>query len=774
MRGLTLVAVLCALHALGCGTKSSSQHESGEGGASGLGPGTVGTSDAEAPDTSTGQIEIGDSGLPDLPPLTNVVALQREDSVGIDFDPVEGAVDYRVYPLPSADQIINNGDGSLTIKNAIYRCAGLRQGYDLENDTNDPDAGGMVRDGGLSAFDMPVSWEAGSPIPAVPAGPGLSLYNAPFNWKASTVDTPTLGHVYPTSGAGLVPVYAVAGYPMQIELGWRESRLKIYTTDATQRATLLSQNWRDDGIVFYVPSAAGPSTQTIYSSQNQGPWSCQGCNSIQHQQYFFTAADMAKHMSDTVPPAPAFQVLTAATAGTQPLMAVLYSSDQVHTELAVGTERYNRALNQGDGPLWHVEWAGLTGPTTLVVEALKSGCPYQGFLSAQHLEAPPHQTLYTLGDLQAASSTGEVFINGEYDDVPASPVPVARSFVQVAPQPHNPADWDWYQGFDVGTSLSATTMLVDTSNGSKSSMCTWLGCLEANTAFQVASYELDAPSNVPLFTWGQFQGQLWEAFDDTGQDVTGRVRFSAIPTATVAADTYVHVAMSVNMVSDDRRYPQIIISDQPAPVDCYFQPECGGNGNGIGNANSNVMVIQPITGPPMRVEVEAFHGLVGGNQWNVNNQAPEHRFLDSDPDSALSDAQWAALNPGGDPPFEHAGMDRMTRFDAFVSTERLYLFMDGAPAGCTQFPGNWSMAPGPITITFGDVLYHELAPDEVCGDPRVFHFANRHQCTETSRHFDDLGFKSRVAAPAAPVSGPAAVVGSTFTWNETKLPCAAY
>jgi hypothetical protein len=476
-------------------------------------------------------------------------------------------------------------------------------------------------------------------------------------------------------------------------------------------------------------------------------------------------------MSDTTPPAPAFEVLTAPAAGTVPLMEVLYTTDQVHDELAVGTERYNRALNQGAGPLWHLEWAGLTQPTTLVVEALKSGCPYQGFLSAQHLEAPPHQTFYTLSDLQAASSTGEVFINGEFDDTTVSPVPIARSFIQVTPQPHNPADWDWYQGFNVGTDLGTITP-VDFMGSTTSTTCTFEGCMSKTSALEVAAYELDVQNNVPVFTWGQFQGQLWEAFDDTGQDVTGRVRFSALQTATVAADTYVHVTMSVNMVTDERRYPQIIISDQPLPVDCYMQTFC--NENGVGNSNSNTIVIQPIEGPPMRIETESFHGLVNGEPWNVNNQAPQHEFLDTDPDGALSTAQFAALNPAGEPAFEHAGMDRMTRFDAFISTQRLYVFMDGAPAGCTQYPSGWNMAPGPITITFGDVLYHELAPDAVCGDPRVFQFASKHQCIETTRHFDDLGFKSGVPAPSAPASGPSATLGSTFTWDETRLPCAAY
>jgi hypothetical protein len=772
MRGRTLLVFLCASQVLACGSKPAADHASSDGGPSapdGGSPSTV--TDAQAPDTSTGQVAVGDSGLPDLPELTNVVATQREDSVGINFDPVAGAVDYRVYPLPTPGQITNNTDGSLTIHNAIYRCSGLRQGYDLQNNVNGPDAGGTVRSGALSEFDMPVVWDAGAAVAQVVAGPGLSVFNPPFNWQSSVSSNPTLGYVYPTSGPGLEPVYAVAGYPMQDELGWRESRLKIYTTDSSLRVSLLSQSWRDDGVVFYVPSAASSATETIYSSQVSATWNCTDCDSTQHRQYYFTSAGMAEHMTDTTPPAPAFEVLTAPATGTVPLMEVLYTSDQVHDELTAGTERYDRALNQGDGPLWHLEWAGLTQPTTLVVEALASGCPFQGFLSAQHLAAPPHQTYYTLSDLQAASSTGEVFINGQFDDATVSPVPIARSFVQVTPQPHVPADWDWYQGFNAGTDLGP--VIMDNFMGSQTTTtCTWEGCLAHDSVFQVAAYELDEPNSVAVFTWGPFQGQLWEAFDDTGQDVTGRVRFSALQTATVAADTYVHVAMSVNMVADARRYPQMILSDQPLPVDCN-QTFCGG-GNGIGNANSNTIVIQPIEGPPMRIETEAFHGLVDGHPWNVNNQASQHEFLDTDPNGALSSAQFAALNPAGEPAFEHAGMDRMTRFDVFVSTGRLYVFMDGTPAGCTQYPTGWNMAPGPMTITFGDVLYHELAPDDVCGDPRVFQFANKHQCTETTRHFDDLGFKSGVPAPSAPASGPSAILGSTFTWDESRLPCAAY
>jgi hypothetical protein len=758
----TVIASTFVLFAMQCGNVTDSASPPGSspdaaagggGGDAGIAPTTDGAP-VTSPDASTGPIQVSDSGLPALPELVNVTAVQREDSVGIDFDPVLGAVDYRVYPLPPADQITNNSDGSITIKNAIYRCAGMRQGWDLQNNF-DADAGSLT---------YPTNGNPGA----------LDLMNAPFNWTASVTANPTLGYVYTTSGSGLIPVYAVAGHPMQQELGFRESRAKIYTTDATKRQTLLGQGWRDDGIVFYVPSAASGQTQTVYGSENDQSWNCGAqCNSMRYSFFYFLDDEMSTHSKDSTPPAPAFEVLTSQATGTVPLMRVTYNAQNPHDELAVGQDRYQRALYQGAGPLWHVEWAGLTEPTTLVVEALKTGCPFQGFVSATHFEAPPHQTFYTLDDLQAKSPTGEVFLNGEYDDVPAAPVPIARSFIAVAPQPHNAADWDFYQGFNVGTDNLGTATSYDPTTGqpSSSATCSWVGCLQQDKIFQMAAFELDQPKDQQgVLTYGQMQGQLWAAFDDTGQDVTGRMRFNALQPATVAADAYLHVTMSVNIVSSDRRYPQLVITDEPLPNDCYNQQYCGG-GNGIGTSDSNTIIVQTIGGPSMRFESEIFHGLVSGAPWNVNNQATEHPFLDSDPNNGLTDARFAALSTSGDPPFEHAGMDRMTRWDAFLSTQRMYVFFDGAPAGCTQYPSDFTMAPGNVNVSFGTVLYHEGAPDDVCGFPHSFAYASKHECTESSRHFDDLGFKAGVAPPTV---GPAAINGSSFSWDEKSMPCAPY
>ncbi|MEO7036968.1 MAG: hypothetical protein ABI548_23665 [Polyangiaceae bacterium] len=645
--------------------------------------------------------------LPMLPQLTNVLGTLREDSVGIDFDPVDGATDYRVYELPKDQDITAFSDGTLTVANAIYRCAGMRQTFDIRNNLNTKSAGLTVSDSdGITAK-----------IGATP-----------------TADT--LGYVYVTAASDRLPVYALANYFGDDEVGWRASRLKVYTTDTSARQTMLGKGWRDDGISFYVPSAAASSTQTVYSSQVAEPVDGQDWTS--YKQYYFTAAGMSAHKGDTSPPAPAFQVLSAQGGDdTKPLLAVLYVGSHTHVELAAGLERYKRAAYQGSLPDWHLEWAGLTKETTLVVEALKDGCPFQGFLSPQHVKAAGHQILYTLADLQKASSTGEVFINGQYDNVPAKATPIARSFLKVTATPHNAEDWDWYQGFGVGTDLGTVTEVPG---------CTDYHCDRWRTTdLDISAYRLDEPGNVPVVAFGQFLGQFWEAFDDDGADVTGKLRITARTKAKIDSDPnkYLHATMSVDIMSTDRRYPQLIISDQNAPVQ-----------EGLANAGSNTVLVQPILGPSMRVEVQAFHGIVGGvGPWDVNNQAPEHRLIDYDTQDGTTTFQ------PNEPPFEHAGMDRMTKFDVFLSSQRIYVFMDGQPAGCTTIPSTVKLA-GDVTYTVGDVLYHEGADDElVCSQAHPYTFMHTHQCTETKRHFDDLAFKSGSAPP---------------TWDNSRFPCLPY
>ena len=642
-----------------------------------------------------------------LPKLTNVVVGAREDSVTVDFDPVDGATDYRIFVLPEADTV-SVDSGLVVVKDATYRCAGTRQGWDAINDKNMNDT-------------------------------TLSRAQGDYTFKTVIGDNPTLGNVYVTPGDGRTAVYAAAGYPSPPEYGWHETRLKVYTTDANERKALLDQGFRDDGVVFYVP-AAGAGTSNVYGSSVTA--------GMQHKQYYFGEADKAAHDKDTVAPKFAFPVLTAPGADTVPLMAVTYNAANPHTELAAGKERFQRAAYQGNSPMWHLEWSGITEPVTLVVEALSSGCPFQGLLSATHLDASPpveyaaHQAFLTVDDLRAASKTGEVFVNGQYD-VTTNPKAIARSFVKVAPEPHAAGDWDWYQGFTVGTDLGAMTELATDPN-----KC-WLCGRWKSGLFDIASYNIDHPNNIATLAFGTALGQMWLDFDDWAQDVTGKVRFTALDKAKIDTDPnrYLHATMSVDIVSTDRRYPQLIISDQDAPVQ-----------EGFSNPDNNSLIVQSIGGPSSRIEAQAIHGLFGTGAmpapWDVNNQAPAHVFIDFDAydnDGSHRPPTEAAL--------EHSGVDRLTRFDVYVSTSRMYLLLDGTPAGCTRYPANFALK-GAVTVTVGAVLYHEGADDEmVWHQAKPYGYWHRHEATETKRHFDDLAFKSGVAAPA---------------WDEKRFPCVDY
>lgn len=648
---------------------------------------------SESPSSSTA---TPPTALPPVAgPITNVTTTVTGDSVGIDFDPVDDAIDYRVYPLPADDDVIVNADHTVTVRNAIYRCAGARATYDLENN--------------LNAADMSLVRTRGT-----------------FSWTATIADDPTLGYVYSSPGPAEKPVYALAGKPSTDEAGWRESRTKIYTADEGERSSLLAQNYRDDGIVFYVPGAASTDTTTIYRSVSS-------TNATDAYQHYFAAADLAAHQSDTVAPTAAFEVLTAAPAGatTKPLQVVGYDNSG-HDELSVGKERFARASHQGAGPLWHLEWSGLTAKTTLVVEALDGGCPYQGFLTAEHVDAPPHQPYATLDDLRQGSTTGEVFVNGQFD-VTTLPNAIARSFVTVAPAPL--ADWDWSEGFDEA-SLGPLTAVPTTND------C--FQCVrQQSQQFDVDFTRLDASGSTNVLAYGEVLGQLWLAYDDTNGGTLGTGQFTALDKAAIDPDSdkYLHVAFSTGIASTLRRYPQLLISDQDAPI--Y---------EGLKNPDNNTVIFEARGGPEVTLDVAAVHGLVNGNAWAVDDPDPDiTRHVLDDPSTPSAPSPLES-------PFEHAGIDRMTQFDVYLSSARFYVFMDGKPAGCTILPASVVLG-GPVTVTFGDVLFDETAEPEVCSDTRPYDFLHRHQCHETSRHFDNLAFKSGAALAA---------------WDESRVPCLAY
>jgi hypothetical protein len=660
-----------------------------------------------------GQIDGGVSTtLPSVPSMTNVVAALNDDSVSITFDPVDGALDYRVYPLPQDSDIAVQGDGSVVVHNGTYRCAGDRE-------TPVP----IVDNGAMIASDL-----IRTEVDQVTVGGFMR-----------TMADATLGYVYPEPGPGLVPVYALGESDPNADntcffARWTASRTKKYTTSDSERTQLLAGLARDDGIAFYVPAAASSMTTQIYMDEYTGT-----DPRYKERYYFPDGPEVAMRPTKT----PAFPILTAQAPGTLPLMRVFYANGcgWSHDELAVGKERFNRIYKQGDAlPWWSLLWTGLTGPTTLVVEALDSGCPYQGHFSPMSMPAVtgmfngmplPHEPFVTVDDIRAKSATGEVFLNGQHDTT-TMPKAIARAFVNVVPNPH--PKMDFFADFSTNTPPETFTPITTCASPDGNCFQTWR--MESPTwDMMFMDAEIGPSMGTGLYAYGPVMGEFWETFADIGGDTNGKFRMTAKQMANMDSATFLHVTMEVDAYSTARRYPQILVSDQTAPVQ-YQLPK------------GHTVIVQtraPTAGTPGDFPVEYQLQVCNMVTWDVNQQCPVYNLAQI----TDSSGNIVHLMPN-DEVGEHSSVDHRIVFDAYLSTQRTYLFLDGKPYACANMPAT-GVPSGPVSVTFGDVLYHSQVD-------RVMKFHAAHLQLDTRRHFDNLGFTSGVPAPG---------------WDESRLPCAA-
>jgi hypothetical protein len=647
--------------------------------------------------------------LPAAGAMTGVVAVQGDDSVSITFDPIDGALDYRVYPLPADADITLGENQHFTVKDAIYRCAGNRESPAPTIDDGTP--------------------VGGSAIHTMVANQTVVYY------KRSLAEA-TLGYVYTQPAEGLIPVYAIGDADPNADstcyfARWGASRVKKYTTSEAERTQLIGNLGRDDGIAFYVPAAADDSTTNVYFSEDEP-------GTPNMRRTYFTDGPEGDFRK---PKTRAFSILKAAAAGSQPLMRVFYGNQcgQSHDELVAGKERFNRAYKQGDAlPWWSLLWTGITGPTTLVVEALDAGCPYQGFPSAQSLPAIKstygdvvidHQPFSTLADMKASSSTGEVFINGQHEAA-SKPRAIARAFIKVKPTPH--PQMDFFAGFSPNDTPETFTPRTC---GAPDGNCYQTWRQESPTFDQFFSYIDSGVGMDGLATWGAVLGEFRVSYADKGADSNGKYRLTAKQMATIDDKKFLHATMEVDAYSSARRYPQLIISDRPAPIQYTLD-------------KGHSLILQPRaeinggTDYPINYELQICNLVT----WDVNQQCPVYDL------HHIKDASGKPVHLAPNDEFgEYASVDHRVRFDIYTSTKRAYLFLEGKPYGCADLPDAGPPAAGPVTVTWGDVLYHS-------GVDHVYAFHQAHMMAQQTRHFDNLGFSSGVAEPV---------------WDETRFPCAS-
>ncbi|HEX6273533.1 MAG TPA: hypothetical protein VFZ53_10840, partial [Polyangiaceae bacterium] len=297
----------------------------------------------------------GAGGLPDLPRIDNLRVIQRGDTTIVEFEPVPGARDYRIYTLPKPEDVLVGANGELAVKNAIYRCGGDRPFQARKDDD------GFLYDASFT---------------------GGANGNLIHDYVRSEADK-VLGYVYLTPGPGRQPVYKLAdpngggGYRNADWVAplYGEANRSDYVVGSEARDAKVAAGQRDDGIQFYVPEAG---TRAVYRKVYPELWN--GTVSV-----FFTEGPEYDARLEDAPDAVGefgerFKVFPAEEPDTVPLYRVLYTGFDV---LAAGEPRFQRVLEQGNQPVWSVTWSGLVEPTTLVVEALDQGCPFpNGYVSA--------------------------------------------------------------------------------------------------------------------------------------------------------------------------------------------------------------------------------------------------------------------------------------------------------------------------------------------------------------------------------------------------------
>ena len=268
-----------------------------------------------------GQIDGGvQTSLPQVASMTNVIATLNDDSVSITFDPVEGALDYRVYPLPSDGDITVASDGHVVVHNGTYRCAGDREGP-----APYLDSAAMTRrrrlttkvDGRRSAATCarrPTRRWATSPRSRRRA-------SSPCTRSANPTRTPT-AHAYFAR--------------------WDASRAKKYTTSETERTQLLA-GLRPRRRHCLLRAGAWVTPRRSRSISTRPAWGRRTCRAITSP----TGPEAGAHPASKTP---AFPVLANQAPGALPLMRVYYANacGWSHDELAVGQERFNRVYKQGD------------------------------------------------------------------------------------------------------------------------------------------------------------------------------------------------------------------------------------------------------------------------------------------------------------------------------------------------------------------------------------------------------------------------------------------
>jgi hypothetical protein len=370
-----------------------------------------------------------------------------------------------------------------------------------------------------------------------------------------------------------------------------------------------------------------------------------------------------------------------------------------------------KTISSKGTPVTAIEWPEIKEGETVVVEALDGGCPFQGHMASRAAPKGEFSQPFVTPDQARDETTGELFINGQHDPE-SRPQPIARGFACL--KPGDVAKMDFWEDF---SNFDEEPRIVKTSESGGTNY------IMETEKFDIQFMLLEQGA----YGFGAVDSQLWVAYADWGADVGAKFRLSPKGHRYALSDTtFVHATMAVDSVATFRRYPQIFISTGQFPIQ--------------DNLEDSVSINLEAFGDGLLIAEFCDHAY-----WDVNEQCPV--FVNPN----VSDDETPRITG-------KAAVALPSRWDLFVSSQRAYVYFDSEPWACIDLPDGAFKAGDEVGVTFGDVLYHSGADEEINDEPgpSVWQFHSKYQSTETRRVFDDIGFSGAVAEPE---------------WDESEIPC---
>jgi hypothetical protein len=342
---------------------------------------------------------------------------------------------------------------------------------------------------------------------------------------------------------------------------------------------------------------------------------------------------------------------------------------------------------------------------------------------------------------EARLESNEVFLNGQHSP-DNRPIPLARAYVEVTPE--EAPDMDWYESFDDPSVWKELTEVGSVDHGLFNK--------------RNDDWIVEMTGCTPGVSVGPLLGQLVLGGGDGGSSCNMSIIRRNLG-AEVKSGQYLHLRMTTEIPSTRRRYPQLMVTTAPViddpteinvtqlavrsrlgplPFEETYEP---------GQGDYHTVIVQPF-GPEHELQIE----FCNRRGWGVSAQCPRanvygfHASDDTD-----KDIPWNPVPILG----ELAGHDRPVRFDTYISTSRVYVYVDNKPAGCANLPDG-QMPDGPVTVIFGSVIYHGGIDESVVPDTSPHQYLKRYSLVHYDRRFDEVGMDQDADLPG---------------WDETRLPC---